>query len=593
MRRFGAAVAACALVLTSAPAPAQAQAAGEDVTIGYPAEGQTVGTGPLTVTGSVLKGGIREVTVERDGRPPFPATVDSAGGYAAPVGTIGTGVHRIVVRVVFTDGHTAESRRWFTGRAGTRYVALGDSYAAGDGVEPYRDLPCHRSTRAWPMKITLPGGRGPVAEDGGAFAFEACAGARLADAGAQTGRLGTDADLVTLTFGGSDAAFAEVLAHCATRVHCMRGTFITAGGRSVSLDDWMRIRIALVRDELDGLFQRIRSRVRPDTTVVAATYPRPLRTGSRACREGTGIAGDERKWMAGRVDDFADAVLERASRSGVLVADVREEFAGHAVCDRDAWIGGLRTARATDLSGDVTASFHPDERGATAYAKVVSRRIAAKSRAYRKGAEDGPPPSGTVVKAVAATRIVPLVVADAAAMRGMPSCGAEVVRDEQVPFAAEGFTARSEVTIRLTGESTRDRILTTVTANDQGRVTGWARMPADLPAGKISGLEARGHHPSHGTTLGFAVLRGSNRSKCVDHARKAGLLSPKPPPLPSPGSAPALSRRAGNAPELGRSAGRLPRTGDPGWLLPAALTGIAMIVLGALLVTATARRRVP
>ncbi|BBH69356.1 hypothetical protein ACTI_60410 [Actinoplanes sp. OR16] len=613
---------------------------------------------PSRLRSGIGPAGIREVTVERDGRPPFPATVDGIGDFAAPVGTIGTGVHRIVVRVVFSDGRTAEARRWFTGRSGTRYVALGDSFSAGEGLEPYDDLLCHRSAKAWPSQIRLPGGREPVASD-----VVACSGARVVNAGTrqmtktyhgrptaiplQNTSLGTDADLVTLTFGGDDVGFAEILMHCATRSRCMDGAFIEAGGRSVSLDDWTRVRIALAQNELGGLYRQIRSRVRPDTTIVAATYPHPLRIGRRPCAEGTLIAEDERRWIAGRIDEFDDAMLERAPGSGVLVADVRKDFAGHAVCDRDSWIGGLRTRRATDLSGDVTgaASFRPGEEGARRYAAVVSRRIAARPAAlpaYRMGwRSDGgasaaesvakpgaaavraaqraegtartgpirtavspalraatrgsafpapvrakrPPVPDALRKAVAATRITPVVVGDAAAMRHLRSCGSDVVRTEHVPFAAEGFTARSAVTIRLTGERAKDRTLATVTADDQGRATGWVRMPPDLPTGTISGLEVRGPNPAKGTTLGFAVLRGTDRSACVAHARKAGLLAATPPSLDS--------SAATRPPMTGaEEPGALPRTGDPGWLFPAALTGIAMIALGSLLVTATIRRRV-
>jgi hypothetical protein len=539
MRRIGAVVAACALVLFPAseaeakpsppveakPPPSageQTPSAAGDVTISYPAEGQTVGAGPLTVTGVVGDPGTT-VTVERDGRPPFPATVDRSGNFAAPVGTISTGVHRIVVRAARPDGHRAETRRWFTGRAGTRYVALGDSWSEPGST----DGKCRRETTGWPEQVTLPDGRAAVD--------------LLSCRGFDPPQLGTDTDLVTLTFGGDQVGFAELLKFCATRTRCMDREFVTAAGRPVRLGDWTRMRLALVRDDLDGVFQRIRNRVRPDTMIVAGTYPHLLPVGRRTCAANGVIARDERRWIADRIDDLDDAIVARAPRSGVLVADVRKRFTEHTACDSDGWLTGLTAA----------TPFRLNDKGAERYARVVSAKIGEDRAPGSAYPQDLDRSAGTAArKAVAATRITAL----AADLQG-----------DRLAFAAGGFAPGRTVTLRLAAEGAGARTLATVTADDQGRASGTATVPADRPAGRIAGVEARGDNPAGGTTLGFTIL-------------------PTTTAATGAAATPALVPTA-------RSDATLAQTGSPGWLFPAALTGVAMIGLGAGLVTATTRRR--
>lgn len=363
---------------------------------------------------------IRSVTGRVDGGSTVTATVDAIGNWSMALGAQPAGAHTLEVRAELADGTTVPASVRFTVKAGVRYVALGDSFSSGEGVEPYVDQKvdkviqggrgappitlyqqkpaflCHRSSKGWPLKIAFPG-QGPVAK-AGSFTFEACSGARLVNVDTQQFKkdyrgkatliplqnlaLGTDVDLVTMSFGGNDVGFVPILEHCASQLNCWRDTFVTLregqpDEREISLDDWTRIRIALLGNELDGLYQQVRSRVRPDTRIVVATYPRLLKVGNRLCTEGAVLAQGERQWLADRVDDFAELVHDRAGRSDVQVADVRDEFDGHAVCDGPNWIDGLRPLRSTDLGGVLSAaSFHPNEKGTDAYARVVSAALA-------------------------------------------------------------------------------------------------------------------------------------------------------------------------------------------------------------------------
>lgn len=134
------------------------------------------------------------------------------------------------------------------------YVALGDSYSAGEGVEPY--LPdsddinkhgnrCHRSTQAYAERLRFSGGS--------QLRFRACSGAVIANMHTKQktgpgvmvppqlvdGILGPDVGLVTITIGGNDAGFAHIVELCATNLRCSNEEF------DDSFDDRQKSRLKL------------------------------------------------------------------------------------------------------------------------------------------------------------------------------------------------------------------------------------------------------------------------------------------------------------------------------------------------------------
>jgi lysophospholipase L1-like esterase len=103
------------------------------------------------------------------------------------------------------------------------YVALGDSYAAGPLIPLQTGLPagCLRSSRNYPSL---------VAETAGIPDFRdvSCSGATTGHLGGpqdlplgvnapQLDALAEDTELVTLTIGGNDIGFAEIVNECARR----------------------------------------------------------------------------------------------------------------------------------------------------------------------------------------------------------------------------------------------------------------------------------------------------------------------------------------------------------------------------------------
>jgi lysophospholipase L1-like esterase len=106
---------------------------------------------------------------------------------------------------------------------GLHYVALGDSYASGFGVAPYGASPvpgCLQSTTDYPHQV--------AASLGLRLDDRSCAGATAsnitrvpqstgvggATAPAQANALSADTDVVTVSIGGNDLGFSDVITNC-------------------------------------------------------------------------------------------------------------------------------------------------------------------------------------------------------------------------------------------------------------------------------------------------------------------------------------------------------------------------------------------
>jgi lysophospholipase L1-like esterase len=252
------------------------------------------------------------------------------------------------------------------------YLALGDSYSSGEGVGQYlpgteRRGGCHRSRRAYSQLLSLPG-----------FEFDrrfvACSGAVTDDVlvraqkdepAPQLQRLPADqlalVNLVTITIGGNDAGFADVLLEC-TLHKCDRG-------------DRRRRILARVSDEVPpkvaNTYRTIRERV-PNAAVVVLGYPRLF----------PGRGRDEPRCFAHKLprarqlflnevgERLNDRLREQTRAAGVHYVDVHRLFAGHEPCGRKKdWIFGL--SKGLDNPPISLQSYHPNREGQAGYATAL------------------------------------------------------------------------------------------------------------------------------------------------------------------------------------------------------------------------------
>lgn len=236
--------------------------------------------------------------------------------------------------------------------AAPAYVALGDSYSSGTGTKDYIDdgTECLRSTKAYPSLV--------AAARGYALNFRACSGAKIADVtNTQLSALSSSTRYVTLSVGGNDAGFTDVITECA-----QPGWMSDC---NASIDGAQSFINGTLPGRLKTLYASIKAKA-PNAKVVVAGYPRLFM--GEDCNALTFFSPEEET----RLNQTADLVNAKtsaaAAAAGFTFANPTSAFTGHAVCDDPEWLNGL--------SNPIVNSYHPNKLGhANGYTPLVSPRL--------------------------------------------------------------------------------------------------------------------------------------------------------------------------------------------------------------------------
>jgi lysophospholipase L1-like esterase len=233
--------------------------------------------------------------------------------------------------------------------AAVNYVALGDSYASGVGAGHYSGGSCDRSAGAYPQLWAN-------ANHPSSFAFVACSGATTADViSSQLSALSASTTLVSVTIGGNDVGFENVMVTCVI--------FSTSDCVS-AVDQAENEAQTQLPASLNALFSDISARA-PNARVVVVGYPEFYDLSrSSGC---IGLSTTDRTALDGGAD-VLDSVIQAATAGhpGFAYADVRSAFAGHEICDSSSWIHSVDWF-------DLTDSYHPTASGQSgAYYPVFS-----------------------------------------------------------------------------------------------------------------------------------------------------------------------------------------------------------------------------
>lgn len=269
------------------------------------------------------------------------------------------------------------------------YVALGDSYSAGEGLDPSGQ--CHKSTQAY--------GRILAAKEGWSVDLQACSGAVIGDLfgtvfhGPQvTGPPDPKVGLVTMTIGGNNALFSKVVIACIEHPSCMWGIFpptgVTEPDRLIATPapgplghDWGPGTILSIADQLGkpgGSFAQLRAHF-PNARIVVTGYPYLFPTGRAPL--GTDLLCDtilrrvdqpDRAELRYLQDRFNDAIFEAAVRQGVEFISPDLLWTGHEPCGAHGqWTNSIESNLGMGtLLG--TGPFHPNSAGQQALAALVS-----------------------------------------------------------------------------------------------------------------------------------------------------------------------------------------------------------------------------
>lgn len=229
------------------------------------------------------------------------------------------------------------------GRSATayNYVALGDSYSSGDGTASYTlSSACKRSVYAYPYLYTQK-------HPGTSLTFAACSGAKTSDLLAtQLPAVTTATTLVTMTIGGNDIGFANLIYQC------------TLSDCSAALDNTRANLETRLGGALDTVYTTVKARAAQGATIIVLGYPRVF--SSAGCFGTFGISSTERTKANALADELGRVMATHAAADGVTYQSANGtfigSFTGHAVCSSSSWLNGLNLFNTGE-------SYHPNRSG--------------------------------------------------------------------------------------------------------------------------------------------------------------------------------------------------------------------------------------
>lgn len=305
-------------------------------------------------------------------------------------------------------------------------VAMGDSYSSGEGAtapggkdyyaesdyydktQPKAKNTCHRSKLAWSRQATLPGyskSIGAMADGRDAnmdYHFVACSGARIYNVVSfgqnselpqlKQGYLDQNTTLVTLSVGGNDARFTDIVTECVlpNLVNCQASSMDNVNpdngdpvdGDTGRLDEWAPKWLHdQIRPRITAMVKMIHDKA-PNAKIVLMGYPKLLEINGSCI---PAIEKSEGQWLNTVADTLATemkgAVDDANSKYGAksVFSDPRAAFAGKAICGDPESVHGIVMTGRSQADNDVPApsmqSFHPKPAGARLYADSLESTL--------------------------------------------------------------------------------------------------------------------------------------------------------------------------------------------------------------------------
>jgi lysophospholipase L1-like esterase len=225
-----------------------------------------------------------------------------------------------------------------------QYVALGDSYAAGQGGGDYLN-DCLQSPNGYPYLLDSKGRIDLRAN-------AACTGASTSEVSStQLSELNQDTGLVTLTVGAADLDLSGVLAACTAvpPVGCQDAINVALG------------QLALLGGSLSNLYALVADAA-PNALIVVTGYPYLFEI----------VPGDPTAAIKDQINNaitllnstIQHAVAAQAAGVNIVYVDLTTEFAGHGIGSKKPFI-----------NSDGVGAYHPNAAGYRAYAKTIFAAI--------------------------------------------------------------------------------------------------------------------------------------------------------------------------------------------------------------------------
>ena len=251
------------------------------------------------------------------------------------------------------------------------WVALGDSYSSGEGNPPFikgsdtKIDKCHRSLQAYPEV---------VAQNSNLYtlSFHACSGAVLGDMYSpnssnvgevhpQLDWINANTSIITLTIGGNDAHFADVMGYCAIRT----------AKQPTCQKKWS----GTVDPIISGLSTKYSSLLgamhfrAPNAKIYLIGYPRMFPVNPPAtCNTGVGPAvfgQSDMGWINSEINKVDIAIQNSAQTSGAYYVDTFNLVGtDHDLCSDSSWINHA-------IPSNKVYSYHPNAAGHFGEAQIL------------------------------------------------------------------------------------------------------------------------------------------------------------------------------------------------------------------------------
>lgn len=305
-------------------------------------------------------------------------------------------------------------------------VSMGDSYSAGEGIEPYygssitsleekvknQDWLAHRSMNSWPGQLSLDS-IGTMSDEGNkdnCWYFVATSGAVTYDIkndkyqdyrksvgtgpeGAIKGSGKIDAqinvfntikeknqtvDYVTLTLGGNDAGFKDVITSALNPVdYLMPNNLYEQFSYLFEPDKEGHRGIDTILSNLEQSYKDISSEAGNQARIIVAGYPKLLDENGK----GFLVRKDSAKVIDNAIHIFNEKIEQLVKKNetkyNTYFVSVESAFDGKAAYTKDAYINGISIPTTEDRDDWSVggATFHPNAKGAKAYADCVQAKI--------------------------------------------------------------------------------------------------------------------------------------------------------------------------------------------------------------------------
>lgn len=282
----------------------------------------------------------------------------------------------LVVVVPFVSAPAAEAAPAF---APVRYVALGDSYASGPLIPLQTGMPpgCARSDHNYPAlaarKMNI---SNFVDVSCGGATTDHLAGSQQVTGGVngpQLDALDESTGLVTMTMGGNDIGFGQIVVECATRsplkpLGAACREFFTSGGT-----DQLADRIAATAPKIAAAVQAIHERA-PHARVALVGYPAILPDTGPGCFPLVPFSPGDVAYLREVEKQLNAMIAAEAEANDATFVDTYEPTIGHDVCKLPGtkWVEGL-------IPTAPAAPVHPNALGMEAMAVEVASVLGAQT----------------------------------------------------------------------------------------------------------------------------------------------------------------------------------------------------------------------